>query len=92
MPKGHPKDNSKERSIIHQLKIAKGHLNKVIDMMEEGSYCIDVVHQSLAVQAALRKIDQKILRNHMETCVADAIRNGKDKEVIDEMMRVFEKK
>jgi CsoR family transcriptional regulator, copper-sensing transcriptional repressor len=91
MPKGHPKDNSEEQKILHQLKIARGHLNKVIKMKEEGAYCVDVVHQSIAVQSALRKIDQKILKSHMESCVADAIRRGNDKEVIDEVMSVMEK-
>ena len=91
MPKGHPKENSEERKILHQLKIAKGHLDKVIRMQQDGSYCVDIVHQSLAVQAALKKIDQRILKRHMESCVADAIRKGNDKEVIDEVMRVMEK-
>lgn len=75
----------------HLLKISRGHLDKVIDMVEKDEYCIDVIHQSLAVQAALRKIDQKILKNHMEHCVAHSIKQGKTKEVIDEVMRVVEK-
>lgn len=91
MPKGHPKDNSDDRKILHQLKIIRGHLDKVIRMKEEGAYCVDVVHQSIAVQAALKKVDQKIMKSHMESCVADAIRKGNDKEVIDEVMRVMEK-
>jgi CsoR family transcriptional regulator, copper-sensing transcriptional repressor len=91
MPKGIPKDPSEKRKALHQLKIAKGHLEKVIKMVEEDEYCIDVAHQSLAVQAALKKIDQRILKHHMQHCVADAVRRGKDKEVIDEVMKVMEK-
>jgi DNA-binding FrmR family transcriptional regulator len=91
MPKGHPKDNSEEKQILHQLNIAKGHLEKVIKMKAGNSYCIDIVHQSMAVQAALRKIDQKIIKGHMESCVADAIRKGNDKEVIDEVMSIMKK-
>jgi len=73
------------------MKIARGHLDKVIRMMEHGEYCVDVIHQSLAVQAALRSTDQEILRNHMETCVADEIRKGNTTEVIDEIMKVMNK-
>ena len=91
MPKGHPANNSEERKILHQLKIARGHLNKVIMMKEDGAYCVDIVHQSLAVQAALKKIDERILGDHLRTCVADAIREGRDKEVIDEVMNVTKK-
>lgn len=73
------------------MKIARGHLNRVINMMERGEYCVDVIHQSLAVQAALRSADQEILKNHMETCVAEEIRKGNTKEVITEVMKVMEK-
>ncbi len=92
MPKGIPRDQSIQRSILHRLAIARGHLDRVIGMVEEGHYCIDVVHQSMAVQAALREVDHEMLKNHMETCVADSIRKGEANEVIDEVMRVLEKK
>ncbi len=91
MPKGIPKDQSVQRAIVHRLKIARGHLDKVIEMAEHDEYCIDVIHQSLAVQAALKQVDAVILKNHMETCVADAIKKGESKEVIDEVMKVLEK-
>ena len=73
------------------MKIARGHLDKVIAMVENDDYCIDVIHQSLAVQAALRETDQIVMKNHMETCVADAISKGKKDEVIDEVMKIMEK-
>jgi CsoR family transcriptional regulator, copper-sensing transcriptional repressor len=92
MPKGVPRDTSIQHAIIHRLQIANGHLEKVIRMAKRGDYCVDVIHQSMAVQAALRSVDQMILKNHMETCVADAIKKGKDKEVIDEVMKVMEKR
>ena len=92
MPKGKPKDKSVRRNILHRLKIVSGHLEKVISMVEKDAYCIDVIHQSLAVQAALKEVDKVVLQNHMETCVAESIRKGKDKEVIDEVMRVLDKK
>ena len=92
MPKGIPRDQSVQRTIIHRLKIARGHLDTVIAMTEKDAYCIDVIHQSLAVQAALKQIDQLVLKNHMETCLADAIKKGQSKEVIEEVMKIMEKK
>lgn len=91
MPKGIPRDQTVQQKILHRMKIASGHLDRVIHMVEEGHYCVDVIHQSLAVQAALRSIDQEILRNHMETCVAEEIRKGNTEEVIGEVMKVMEK-
>ncbi len=92
MPKGIPREKSVNQQILHRMKIARGHLDKVIKMTEDGKYCIDIVQQSIAVQGALRKIDQVMLKNHMETCVADSIKQGKSKEVIDEILKVFEKR
>lgn len=92
MGKGVPRDQSVQHKILHRLKIANGQLERIISMVEEGRYCIHVIHQSLAVQAALREIDQVILKNHLETCVADAIKQGKQQEVIDEVLKVMEKK
>ena len=91
MPKGIPRDQSAQRTIIHRLKIARGHLDKVIEMAQKDAYCIDIIHQSLAVQAALKQTDTVILKNHMETCVADAIKKGESKEVIAEVMKVIER-
>ncbi|MDO8572051.1 MAG: metal-sensing transcriptional repressor [bacterium] len=92
MPKGIPRDQSTQRTILHRMKIARGHLDRVIEMMENGHYCIDIIHQSLAVQSALKQIDQVILKNHMQTCVADAVKNGRTDEVIEEVMKVMEKR
>ena len=82
-----PKDT--EERILHRLKIARGHLNKVIKMIESDEYCIDVLHQSQAVQRALKETDNLMLENHLKTCAADAIHKGKKDEVIKEVMNVF---
>lgn len=82
-----PKSN-----ILHRLKIAKGHLEKVINMVEGDEYCIDVVHQLLAIQSALKKIDEIVLENHLKTCVADSIKKGESDEAIKEVMEVLKKK
>lgn len=78
--------------IIHRLQIAKGHLEKVLRMVEEDVYCIDVVHQSMAVQSALKKVDEVILENHLKTCVSDSIKKGDSDEAIKEVMEVLQKK
>lgn len=85
------RQNSIQKSIIHRYKIADGHLKKVIKMIENGEYCIDIIHQSLAVQSALKKADRVVLENHLNTCVADAIKKGNKIEVITEVMKIIEK-
>jgi len=81
-----------KNQILHRLQIAKGHLDKVISMVESDAYCIDVVHQSIAVQAALKKADEVVLENHLRTCVSDSIKNGDSDEAIKEVMEVLQKK
>lgn len=67
-------------------------MEKVISMIEKGSYCIDIVHQSLAIQSALKKADDEVLKNHLETCVSDAIKRGDSKAAIDEVVGVLKKR
>ncbi len=84
-----PKDTTDR--ILHRLKIAKGHLSKVISMVEGGEYCIDVIHQSQAVQRGLQEADSLVLENHLKTCVVDQIKKGDTKEAVKEIMEVVKK-
>jgi len=92
MPRGTPRIQSIQQKILHRLKIVRGHLDRVIAMVDANEYCIDIIHQSMAIQSALRETDHVILKNHMETCVADSIKKGQSDEVINEVMKVMEKK
>lgn len=85
-----PKDT--QERILHRLKIARGHLEKVIKMVSQDEYCIDVLHQSQAVQKAIKETDNLLLENHLKTCAADAIKKGKKEEAINEVMNVFKRR
>lgn len=85
-----PKDT--QERIIHRLKIARGHLDKVIRMMQDDVYCIDVMHQLQAVESGLKETGNLLLENHLKSCVADAISNGQADASIAEIMQVFKKK
>ena len=85
-----PKDE--QERILHRLKIAKGHLDKVIRMVADDAYCIDVLHQMQAVESGLKETGNVVLENHLKTCVSDSIAKGKKNEAIAEIMQVFKKK
>ena len=91
MPRGIPRDQSTQKKVLQRLKIAGGHLEKVISMVEGNEYCIDVVHQSLAVQAALKKADQTLLENHIRHCVAQELKEGKSDIIAEELISVIKK-
>jgi DNA-binding FrmR family transcriptional regulator len=81
-------DDNKDK-LKNRLAKAMGHLNAVHRMVDEKKYCVDVLHQMKAVQAALDKISEEILRQHLETCVVDAVKNQDTSRVIDELIQVF---
>jgi DNA-binding FrmR family transcriptional regulator len=72
-----------------RLAKAIGHLNAVYRMVDEQKYCIDVLNQLKAVQSALDKTSEAILRQHLETCVVEAVQNQDSARVIEELMQVF---
>ena len=69
-----------------RLKIAAGHLESVRRMVDQEAYCVDLMKQLSAVQASLERVQQIFLRNHLSTCVSDAIQHGMGEEIIDELM------
>ena len=84
-------DNKKK--ILHRLKIAKGHLEKVISMVEKDEYCLNVIQQTQAVTSSLEKVSELILENHLKTCVRESMESGKDiDEKVKEVIEVFKRK
>ena len=82
---------TKKENALHRLKIVRGHLEKVIKMVEENVYCIDILIQTKAVRSALEKVDEVLLEEHLSCCVVDHIKEGRSKQAVDEIMKVFTK-
>jgi DNA-binding FrmR family transcriptional regulator len=78
---------------LQRLKTIEGHLRGVIRMLEEDAYCIDVIRQIQAVEAALNKVSGLILDQHLNSCVITAVK-GEDpaerQRVLKEILEVFE--
>jgi len=84
---------SHHEGALQRLRSAEGHLRGVQKMLEENAYCIDVIHQIQAVQAALAKISVQILEEHLNTCVLTAVRGDDESErerVLKEISDVFQ--
>jgi len=75
--------------VAHRLKIARGQLDKVLEMVEADKYCVDVINQSRAIQSALREIDYLLLENHLQTCVVDLVKKGETKRSAEEIIKLF---
>lgn len=87
---------TKERSekeykdLIHRLNRIEGQVRGIKKMIENDAYCTDVLVQVSAVNAALNSFNKVLLANHIRTCVAEDIRQGKD-ETIDELVVTLQK-
>lgn len=79
--KPHHKDTATRR-----LQTALGHLQGVLRMVEDEAYCPDIMKQLSAVQGSLERVNRIVLRNHLETCVSEAMREGRGDEIVDELM------
>jgi DNA-binding FrmR family transcriptional regulator len=83
----------KNEAALKRLKTIEGHLRGIIRMIEDDVYCIDVMRQIQAVQAALNKVSVGILEDHLSSCVTTAIRGEDPSErerVLKEITDVFE--
>ncbi len=70
---------------IRRLRSIQGHVQGIERMVEKDAYCIDVMKQVIAVQAALGKLNEMILQRHLDTCVISAVR-GEDPEARDRVL------
>ena len=65
---------------LRLLRTARGQVDGIIRMLEEGRYCIDISNQILATEALLKKAKAQVLVNHLDTCVKESIENQGDYE------------
>jgi DNA-binding FrmR family transcriptional regulator len=78
---------------LRRLKTIEGHMRGIMRMVEEDAYCIDVIRQIQAVEAALNKVSAQILEGHLNSCVITAIEGQDQSErerVLKEITEVFE--
>lgn len=78
------------KSLINRLNRIEGQIRGIKGMVERDAYCTDILIQVAAVNAALNSFNKELLANHIKTCVANDIREGKD-ETIDELVTVLQR-
>lgn len=81
-----------KRRLLSRLRRAEGQVAAVRRMIEEDSYCVDVLTQVAAARGALVRVGDSVLRNHVETCLASALRSEDEEarvDKIDELMDVL---
>lgn len=83
-------DPEVRRDAALRLKSVKGHVEGVLRMLDDPSvYCVDVLKQVSAVQGALRKVSDAVLRSHMRDHVATAAQRGDTEHLVEELMEAL---
>ena len=78
------------KDLMNRLSRIEGQVRGIKGMLEKDAYCPEILVQVSAVNAALNSFNKVLLANHIRTCVADDIRDGKD-ETVDELVKVLQK-
>jgi len=84
------RDDKEQRDLLNRLNRIEGQIRGIRNMVEEERYCVDILTQVSAVQAALNGFNKILLANHIKTCVTDSVRSG-DEEVVDELCKTIQK-
>lgn len=81
-----------KKEVLNRMNYISGHFEGIKKMFNNGKYCIDIIRQNEAVIEALKKVNQMILKNHLDTCVTEALKNKSVKEKkkkIKELLEIF---
>ena len=83
--------NEDRKKAMQNLKTARGQIDGILKMLDEGRYCVDVSTQIIAAQALLKKANMLILKQHLNHCVKDAFLHDTGEEKVDEIMGILDK-
>jgi DNA-binding FrmR family transcriptional regulator len=84
------KNNKVKKNMMNRLSRIEGQIRGIKKMIDEDTYCDDVLNQITSVKAALSGVTKILLEKHIETCVVEKLKNGEE-EVMDELMKTIGK-
>ena len=82
--------DERKKKLINRLNRIEGQIRGIKGMIENDAYCIDILTQSAAVNAAVSSFNRELLNAHMRSCVSDGIREGRE-DVLDELEDILGK-
>ena len=74
---------------LKRLNYVDGHLAGIRRMIQEEKYCVDILRQTHAVRRAIQKIEALVLEGHLHTCVVEGVRDGRENDVLAELMELY---
>ena len=77
------------QKLIKRLKIIEGQVRGLQEMLEKGTYCIDIITQTSAVKQALSGVEDALMESHLGTCLVHQIQKGQTKKATEEILKVY---
>lgn len=84
-----PRSDDEKTAVINRLKRIEGQVRGIQNMVEQDRYCIDILVQISAIQAALKKVGLSISERHLKHCVTHALKSGDGDHAIEELLDVM---
>ena len=78
-----------KQQVLNRLRRIEGQVRGLQKMVEEGTYCVDVITQTSAVKRALSSVEDVLLEGHLSSCVVDQIKQGKQDKATAEILKVY---
>ena len=78
-----------KRDALNRMSYIEGHLAGIRRMVEEDKYCVDILKQTFAVRRAIQKLESKLLEGHLNSCVIEGVREGREHQVLGELLELY---
>lgn len=87
---GHQHSHTQTKAVLNRMARLIGHLESIKQMIADGRDCSDVLIQLSAVDSAIKGVSRLILKDHLEHCIVDAVREN-DKEALDQLNKAIDR-
>ena len=74
---------------LKRLSYIEGHLSGIRRMVEQDKYCVDVLKQTFAVRRAIQKLESRLLEGHLNSCVIEGVKDGREDQVLGELLELY---
>ena len=78
-----------KKDALKRLSYIEGHLAGIRRMVEDDTYCVDIMKQTFAVRRAIQKLESRLLEGHLHSCVIEGVKNGREDEVLGELLELY---
>ena len=83
---------TEKTKLFRRLRIIEGQIRALQEMISKDVYCIDIITQTSAVKQALSRVEDLLMEKHLNHCLINQIKKGKDKKAVSEVLKVYQLK